>query len=97
MAIGFSILFFLIYYMFLISGEKLADRRFVNPWLAMWMPNILLSAAALFMLHKTVREAQTINWDKYNLLKRWRRKEPAGAKGTAGSGTQPKPRKRKTT
>lgn len=82
MAIGFSILFFLIYYMFLISGEKLADRRLVSPWLAMWMPNILLSAAAILLLHRTVRETQTINWDRLNLLKRRRRAEPAGGEET---------------
>jgi lipopolysaccharide export system permease protein len=76
MAIGFSILFFLIYYMFLISGEKLADRRLVSPWLAMWMPNIILLAAALFLLHATVREAQTINWSRFNPLKRRRGGEP---------------------
>ena len=86
MAIGFSILFFLIYYMFLISGEKLADRRFVSPWLAMWMPNILLLAASLVLLHRTVREAQTINWDRYNILKRWRRRDTEHSGVTAGSG-----------
>jgi lipopolysaccharide export system permease protein len=73
MAIGFSILFFLIYYVFLISGEKLADRRIVVPWLAMWMPNIIFTAAAAFLLHSTVREASTINWERFNILKRLRR------------------------
>ena len=86
MAIGFSILFFLIYYMFLISGEKLADRRLVSPWLSMWMPNIVLSVVALFLLHRTVREAQTINWDMFNLLKRWQRAEPVGGEGSVRTG-----------
>ncbi len=72
MAIGFSILFFLIYYMFLISGEKLADRRYVSAWLAMWLPNIILLTAAVILLYSTVRESQTINWDRLNLLKHWR-------------------------
>ncbi len=85
MAIGFSILFFLIYYMFLISGEKIADRRFISPWLAMWMPNIILSAAALFLLHRTVREVQTINWERFKVLKR-RRGEPSGDGPTARTG-----------
>ncbi|MBN1165155.1 MAG: LptF/LptG family permease [Candidatus Krumholzibacteriota bacterium] len=72
MSIGFSILFFLVYYMFLISGEKLADRRLLVAWLAMWLPNIVLSTAAVLLLFSTVRESQTINWDRVNLAKRWR-------------------------
>ncbi len=78
MSIAFSILFFLVYYVFLITGEKLADRRLLEPWLAMWLPNIILLAAAGLLLWSTVREAQTINWDRFNLLKRWRKGKTAG-------------------
>ena len=78
MSIAFSIFFFLIYYVFLITGEKLADRRLLEPWLAMWLPNIILLAAAGLLLWSTVREAQTINWDRFNLLKRWRQGGTAG-------------------
>jgi lipopolysaccharide export system permease protein len=74
MSIGFSILFFLVYYIFLIGGEKLADRRFVVPWLSMWLPNIVLMAAAIFLLHNTVREANTINWKRINILNRFLRR-----------------------
>lgn len=38
-----SIGFFLVYWVFLIAGEKLADRAVIAPWVAMWSPNILLS------------------------------------------------------
>ncbi|MBU8921955.1 MAG: LptF/LptG family permease [Bacteroidales bacterium] len=72
MSIGFSIVFFLVYYMFLISGEKLADRQYVSAWLAMWSPNIILFLAAGLLTWSTVRESQTINWTKFNLVKRWR-------------------------
>jgi lipopolysaccharide export system permease protein len=78
MSISFSIVFFLIYYVFLITGEKLADRRLLEPWLAMWMPNIVLFAAAAMLIWSTVREAQTINWERWNLLKRWRQSGSAG-------------------
>ncbi len=77
MAIGFSIFFFLIYYMFLISGEKLADRNFVTPWLAMWAPNIFLSAAAVLLIRSTVRESSTIDWDRFDFLKKWRARREA--------------------
>ena len=72
MSIGFSILFFLIYYIFLISGEKLADRMLVEPWLAMWLPNIVLGTAGVALLHSTVQETRTINWSKLNIIKRWK-------------------------
>ncbi len=76
-SIGFSIFFFLIYYMFLISGEKFADRQYVPAWLAMWLPNFVLLLAAVLLLWSTVRESQTINWDRFNLRKRWRGKNRA--------------------
>jgi lipopolysaccharide export system permease protein len=78
MSIAFSIVFFLVYYVFLITGETLADRRVLEPWLAMWLPNIVLFTAAGLLIWSTVREAQTINWDRLNLLKRWRQKGTAG-------------------
>ena len=74
MSVGFSIFFFLVYYMFLISGEKLADRRYLDPWLAMWLPNFVLGGTGLVLLFATVREAQTIDWARFAPLKRWRKK-----------------------
>ncbi len=74
MAIGVSILFFVIYYVFLIGGEKLADRGYVEPWLAMWLPNIVFGIVSIALIHQTVQEAKTINWQKVNLVKRWRDK-----------------------
>jgi len=49
--IGLSIGFFMLYYMFLIGGETAADRMILNPWLAMWAPNIVLGplGIALFL------------------------------------------------
>lgn len=72
MAIAFSIFFFLVYYVFLIGGEKLADRRLLDPWLAMWLPNQLLFAAALLLIRSTVKESQPVDWARFNPVKRWR-------------------------
>ena len=44
----------------------------VEPWLAMWLPNIVLGTAGVALLHSTVQETRTINWNKLNILKRWR-------------------------
>ncbi|MBD3179717.1 MAG: LptF/LptG family permease [Candidatus Latescibacteria bacterium] len=74
-AIGFSILFFVIYYVFLIGGENLADRQYLPPWLSMWLPNIIFGVAAFILIHQTVRETRTINWDRINPVKRWRNRK----------------------
>jgi lipopolysaccharide export system permease protein len=72
-SIGFSILFFLVYYIFLISGEKLADRRLMEPWLAMWLANIVFLVVAVFILRQTNREFGVIGWARFNPAKWWRR------------------------
>jgi lipopolysaccharide export system permease protein len=46
MAVAFG--FFVVYYLLLIGGEQLADRRIVSPFLAMWFPNILLGAIGIY-------------------------------------------------
>ncbi len=72
-SIGFSILFFLVYYVFLIGGEKLADRRLMEPWLAMWLANIIFLAVAVIVLRQTNRESGAIGWARLNPAKWWRR------------------------
>jgi lipopolysaccharide export system permease protein len=44
-----AVAFFIIYYLLLIGGETLADRRFISPWLSMWFPNILLGAIGIYL------------------------------------------------
>ena len=53
---GISIGFFLLYWLFLIGGEKLADRGYVTPWFAMWSPNIVVALAGGWMYVRTAFE-----------------------------------------
>ncbi len=69
MAIGLSILFFLVYYVCLIGGEKLADRGFVNPFLAMWAPNIIFGALSIVFLRKAAREQALADWTWLSVLR----------------------------
>ena len=62
MAIGLSILFFLVYYVCLIGGEKLADRGFVTPFFAMWTPNLGFGALSLLLLRKAASEQAFFEW-----------------------------------
>lgn len=48
---GLSLFFFLMYWAFLIGGEKLADRGLLSPGLAMWMGNIVLIIIGTVMLY----------------------------------------------
>ncbi len=60
----FSIGFFLLYWVCLIGGEELADRRLLSPFLAMWLPNILVGTAGVYLTYKTVKEATFIQWER---------------------------------
>ena len=42
-----SVVFFLFYWLCLIGGEELANRLLLPPWLAMWLPNIVLGGMGL--------------------------------------------------
>jgi lipopolysaccharide export system permease protein len=62
-----SLLFFLIYWAFLIGGEKLAERGFFSPFIGMWAANFLLGFLGLILTIKTNRETVTIT---FNFLKK---------------------------
>jgi lipopolysaccharide export LptBFGC system permease protein LptF len=49
-AAGMSLGFFLLYWACLIGGEKLADRELLSPFLSMWIANIILGSAGLFLV-----------------------------------------------
>ena len=59
---GFALAFFLLYWVCLILGEDLADRTLVDPWLAMWLPNIVVTAAGVFLLFRGNHEQTFIQW-----------------------------------
>jgi lipopolysaccharide export system permease protein len=61
-AASISLFFFLLYWAFLIGGEKLAERGFFSPFTGMWAANILLGIAGIILTIKTNRETVTINF-----------------------------------
>jgi len=44
-----AVAFFIVYYLFLIGGEQLADRGLLSPGLAMWMPNIIFGLVGFYL------------------------------------------------
>lgn len=51
LAAGFlSAGFFMFYYLCLVGGEQLADRQYLPPWLAMWLPNLVLGVLGMVLV-----------------------------------------------
>lgn len=55
-ATAISILFFVIYYIFLVGGEELADRGFMSPFWGMWLPNIVFFLVGIVLTQRAVYE-----------------------------------------
>ena len=55
-AVGISMLFFLMFWVSLIQGEILADRQILSPAAAMWFADIIVGIIGLILLLITVKE-----------------------------------------
>ncbi|MDD5087339.1 MAG: LptF/LptG family permease [bacterium] len=75
---GYSIFFFLVYWVFLIAGEDLADRGQSAPWLAMWAPNLLFFALAVALIWRERRGAVALPLDRIMQFIRKRSGMPDG-------------------
>jgi lipopolysaccharide export system permease protein len=67
-AASISLFFFLLYWAFLIGGEKLAERGFFSPFIGMWAANIVLGIAGILLCLKTNRETVTIQFTFFKKL-----------------------------
>jgi len=72
-----SLGFFLMYWACLIGGEKLGDRGLVSPWLGMWIANIVLSVAGIYLTIRVGRETPHIQWSSLRrfIPRSWRAPE----------------------
>lgn len=61
-AASISLFFFLLYWIFLIGGEKLADRRLLNPFLGMWIANFIIGALGIFLTYRMNKEQIMIDF-----------------------------------
>jgi lipopolysaccharide export LptBFGC system permease protein LptF len=52
-----SLLFFLFYYVMLVGGEELAKHGTLSPFLAMWLPNLIIGSIGLYL---TLRESEVL-------------------------------------
>ncbi len=73
---GISLAFFLIYWGILMTGERLADRLLMAPWLAMWAGNIIFALIGMILVRYAIREHLTIRLPKCfgKIIQRFKKK-----------------------
>jgi len=59
---GVAVLFFVLYYVGLVSGEELADRGIMSPFVGMWTPNVLLFLVGVYLFVHAEKEAPYAEW-----------------------------------
>ncbi len=47
---GMSLLFFVLYWALMISGEKIAERGLLDPAISMWLPNVVMTAIGTLLV-----------------------------------------------
>ncbi|MBK7045810.1 MAG: LptF/LptG family permease [bacterium] len=80
-SVSLALAVFLVYYAFLMGGEKLADRGRLDPVVAMWSANVVLTAIGIPLFMRTVREGRLPDLPAWP----WRRRSahPAATPGGA--------------
>lgn len=67
-AAGISLVFFLMYWAFLIGGEKLSDRGMLSPFWGTWSANVALLLIGGYLTYKSAKERVTINFSFFQKL-----------------------------
>ena len=83
-AITFSILCFFVYYLFLTGGEKMADREFLSPAVAMWSANLTFTLLGAVLLWRASIDSTPIAWERLDPRRAWavrRARRRAAAEG----------------
>ena len=62
-AAGISLAFFLMYWAFLMGGEKLADKGLLSPFWGTWSANVILLFLGSYLTFKSGKERVSINFD----------------------------------
>jgi lipopolysaccharide export system permease protein len=62
---GLSIGFFVLYWIFLIGGEKLADRAVITPFWGMWGGNLILLIIGIYLTWRVASEAPQMRVTKW--------------------------------
>ncbi len=64
----FAIIFFILYYMLSITGEKLSRQGVMSPYLGMWLSTMVLAPIAIFLSYKANNDSALFDLDFYKRL-----------------------------
>ncbi|MCB0477504.1 MAG: LptF/LptG family permease [Crocinitomicaceae bacterium] len=67
MPIVVSVFLFIIYYVLMITGEKMVKSQVLEPWLGMWLSTFILAPLSIFILVKASNDSQIFR--KESILK----------------------------
>ena len=65
MPIVISVIFFVIYYIISISGEKLAKEGTWNSFFGMWISSLILAPIAVYLTYKATNDSALLDVDWY--------------------------------
>jgi len=69
-----SVLFFLVYYIVSLSGEKFVRESLIPPFYGMWLSTIVLFPIGIFLTYKATTDSPIMNIETYsNILRKTRR------------------------
>jgi len=68
MPVIFSVLFFLVFHVSSITGEKLAKQGQMDPWLGMWMATFILSPVGIYLTWKATTDSPVLDRDTYTKI-----------------------------
>lgn len=63
-----ALIFFMIFYLLNIFGEKFTKDGFMNPFFGMWLPVIILAPVGFFLTYKAMHDSQLFNKEFYYRL-----------------------------
>lgn len=61
----FAVIFFVIFNIFFMLGEKMARKDVMTSWGGMWLANIVLMPIASFLVYKAMNDSQLFNKEAY--------------------------------
>lgn len=72
----FAVLFFLLYYVLMISGENMVESGIITVWKGMWLSAFILTPIGIFLTYKAANDSALFDWDVYKkAIRRIRKKE----------------------
>jgi lipopolysaccharide export system permease protein len=71
-----SVIFFILYYIISLTGEKMARESFWTAWRGVWFSSMLLLPIGIFLTYKATNDSSILNLDSYykiiDKIKKWK-------------------------